>query len=1137
MRFGILGATEVYADDGRPLVVGGPRLRALLVLLLLDAGRMVPTDRLLHGLYGAEAPGRAGNALQSQVSRLRQLLSGADRPEPLVEFHPAGYRIAVDPEDVDLHRFTRLVADGQRALAAGDRRHGIELLRAASGLWRGEALADVREAPFARAQAVRLDELRLAAVEDRVAAELDLAGAGPSVAELRELVAAYPLRERLRGQLMRALHAGGRRAEALAAYEEGRRLLAEELGTDPSAELAALHVAVLRDDPALLPPHPGPVDLTPAPPPGMVDLTPAPPPGMVDLTPAPPPGMANLTPAPPLGPADDVPASSAGRAGAVPRPSAGPTDAVSRPPAGPVDAEVSGPVGGLPGQLSSFVGREEELGRVGKLLGEARLVTLHGPGGAGKTRLAIEAAGRQPGEVFLVELAAVSAGADVASAVLAALNLRDAALRAQGGPRDAADRLVSALADRDLLLVFDNCEHLVADAARLVARLLGVCPKVRVLATSREPLGLTGEALCPVSGLPLPPAGTTAEAAGAYPAVRLFADRAADVSPGFTVGPDNLPAVLRICRTLDGLPLAIELAAARLRALPAAEVAARLDDRFRLLTRGSRIAQPRHQTLRAVVQWSWDLLDEAEQTLARRLTVFAGGAGLDAVERVCEPLGADLLDVLSSLVDKSLVEAGGGRFRMLETVRAFGAERLAEAGEADRLRRAHAAYFLDLARTADQRLRGAEQLDWLRRLDADRDDLHVALRRAMSAGDDATALRLVAALSFYWWLRGLRGEGAALAARLVERLGGAPPPDLAEEYALCLLHASLGGYGCGPQGAGPAGTILWSLGRPPRQPFLLYLSGMANGPPPELLETVLATPEGWADLLGTDPWSRALGGLGLGMVWMFEGRYEAADAKLGEALAAFRALGERWGTILVLTLLTELAYRRHDHRHTELVDEALRLADELGSTLDMAELIRTRGDGRLGVGDLVGAEEDYQRVLELALPAGAPELLAAAHLGLGEIARIQGDLDRARRLCEQALAECPTGWFGAEGVRLAALVAVGRILAATGDRAGARRRFRQVLGATVGVWELATLTTAVDGLVGPVLRDGDAERAGLLLGAVAVLRDDPGAEAAIDAAPVAEAVRARLGDPAYQRLRERGASLSSEQALALLDGA
>ncbi|WP_422769042.1 AfsR/SARP family transcriptional regulator [Plantactinospora sp. WMMC1484] len=1095
MRFGILGATEAYAIDGRRLPVGGPRLRALLVLLLLDAGRTVSADRLIDGLYGDDPPGRADNALQSQISRLRQMLAEGGRVEPLVEFHPAGYRIAVDPEDVDLHRFTRLVAEGRRALAGGDRRHGVELLGAALRLWRGEPLADVREAPFARAQAIRLDELRLTAVEERVEAELELAGAGlsgpggaglsgpggagaselggagaselggagPSVAELRELVAAYPLRERLRGQLMRALYAGGRRAEALASFEEARRLLAEQLGSDPSAELAALHVALLRDAGKEGPPL----------------------------------QQKTISGGPSL-------------------------------PAG----------GGLPAQVSSFVGREEELGRVGKLLGEVRLVTLHGPGGAGKTRLAIEAAARQPGEIRLVELAAVAAGADIASAVLAALHLRDAALRAQGGPRDAADRLVTALADRSLLLVLDNCEHLVADAARLVARLLRTCPKVRVLVTSREPLGLTGETLCPVSGLALPPAEATAGTAPAYAAVRLFVERAGDVSPGFALGRDNLAAVLRICRTLDGLPLAIELAAARLRALPVPEVAARLDDRFRLLNRGSRTAEPRHQTLRAVVQWSWDLLDEAEQRLARRLTVFAGGATLDAVEQVCGTPDVDrsdvpILDVLSGLVEKSLVEAADGRFRMLETVRAFGAERLAEAGEAEQLRRAHAAYFLELARTADHRLRGAEQLEWLRRLDADRDDLHVALHRAAAGADPGTALELVAALSFYWWLRGLRGEGAALAGRLVERFGGTPPPGLSEEYALCLLHASLGGYGSGPHGLAPAGAILWNLPRPPRQPFLLYLSGVANGPPTEPPESLVSMMETRAEVFGVDPWSRALTALGLGLIGMIGGRYDAAQVRFDEALAGFRNIGERWGTILALTSMTELVYRRGDRAHPELVDEALRLADELGSVLDMAELLRTRGDGRLGVGDLAGAGDDYRRVVQLAMPAGAPELLAAAHLGLGEIARHRGDLAGARRLCEQALTECPTGWFGAEGIRLAILVALGRIAALTGDAIAARTRFRQVLGAATSLWEFSTLTIAVDGLVGPVLRDGNVERAALLLGAIAALQ--PGSRGAIDAARVSAATRRRLGDPAYRRALARGAALTRQEALALLE--
>ena len=352
MRFGILGPTRVQLADGEDIPVGGPRVRALLARLLLDAGQVVGPEMLIDSLYGDDPPAGAANALQSHVSRLRHALHGgsagtdgadagdtrADSARSMIEFSPAGYRLAVDPDAVDAHRFARLTAAGRLALADGDHQRAATMLREALALWRGSALADVAQAPFAAPQATRLEELRLAALEDRVEAELALGGQGTLIAELRYLVTDHPLRERLRAQLMRALYASGRAGEALTAYEEGRRILAEELGIEPSAELAATHLAILRGEP--------------------------------------PPGQA-----------DDV------VRGRQHRP---------RPPA------PGGPGGSLPAQLTSFVGRAAELARVGTLLGEARLVTLTGPGGAGKTRLSIEAAARWSGEVCLVELAPIS---------------------------------------------------------------------------------------------------------------------------------------------------------------------------------------------------------------------------------------------------------------------------------------------------------------------------------------------------------------------------------------------------------------------------------------------------------------------------------------------------------------------------------------------------------------------------------------------------------------------------------------------------------------------------------------------------------------------------------------------------------
>ncbi|MBQ1018195.1 winged helix-turn-helix domain-containing protein [Micromonospora sp. D93] len=944
MRFRILGPTQVVLADGREVPVGGPRLRTLLVLLLLDAGRVVSAERLIDGLYGEHPPRGAANALQSQVSRLRQALSAEHDP---VEFHPAGYRLAVDPGDVDAYRFERLAEAGRRALADGDWSRAAAVLREALELWRGPALADAVGAAGAPAQAARLEELRLAATEDRVEADLALGAQGALIAELRELVVAHPLRERLRGQLMRALTALGRSAEALAEFEDARHTLAEKLGVDPSAELAAVHLAVLRGE-----------------------------------------------------------------------------ERLSAEPA-------------LPSQLTTFVGREEELKRVGELLGERRLVTLTGPGGAGKTRLAIEAAGRVDGEVRLVELAGLADGSDVPQAVLSALGLRDAGLRAPAEPgRHTIDRLVEALAERRLLLVLDNCEHVLVDAARLAARLLSACPALRVLATSREPLGLAGEALCPLSGLTLPPLGASALEADDYAAVGLFAQRAADVAPDFTVTPANVEMVLRICCGLDGLPLAIELAAARLRALSVAEVAARLDDRFRLLSTGSRAVSPRHRTLRAVVGWSWDLLDDAEREVARRLTVFAGGATLEAAGRVCGLPTSEFVDALTGLVDKSFVEMTGGRYRMLETVRAFCAERLAEAGEADQLRRAHTAYFLEFAWTASDHLRCAEQLHWLRRLDAERDNLHAALRRATAAGDAPDAAGMVAALSFYWWLRGMRGEGARLATDVLELLGTEAPPGLNEEFALCVYNASLAGSGPLPS-LGTQRSVIRSLDRPPRQPFLLYLSGISTGPPSGGAENVDELMAELRRLVGPDAWINALGAMGTGSALMWSGQWDRARTALATALDSFRSTGDRWGTMITLGVLGELAAWQGDPEMAGAhMDEAMGLVEALGSAVDQADMLRTRGEIRLRAGDLAAAHDDFAGALLLAQRSGAPEFVASARLGLAQVARLRGDLAAARRFCEEALAGGLTGWYVGDAARAEIILALKEITEA--ETAGAR---------------------------------------------------------------------------------------------------
>ncbi|OHV38464.1 MULTISPECIES: BTAD domain-containing putative transcriptional regulator [Pseudofrankia] len=1027
MQFGILGPLEVRSATGETIHVGGPRPRALLVILLLNAGRVVGVEQIIAGQYGDGPPDGAVGAVQAHVSRLRRSL-----PADLIAFQGAGYRLTVDPEDVDVHRFDRLSREGRRLLTAGDNAGAVAALRAALELWRGPALADL---PYGQAQAARLEELRLAASEDLVEAELALPEGSP-VAELRALVSAHPLRERPRGQLMRALHASGRQAEALAEFEEARRLLADEFGADPSPELADTHLAILR----------------------------------------------------------------------------------ARQAAPPSRRQ------GLAAQLTSFVGRERELARLDELR-DARLVTIIGPGGSGKTRLVIESAGRARPEVCFADLSPLDSGDQVPQAVLGAVGLRESGFRSPA--TDPTRRLVAAL-DRELLLVLDNCEHVIASVAALARTLLAECPGLAILATSREPLGLTGETLLPLAPLDTPPPNTAAGDALAYPAVRLFADRAAAVRPGFTVRQDNVQTVVEICAALDGLPLAVELAAARLRQFTVVEIANRLaaHGHFQLLSRGDRTAAVRQQTLRAAVEWSWDLLGPAEQVLARRFAVFSGGASLAAVEAVCEVADAD--EVLADLLDRSLVETDGERYRMLDTIRLFCAERLAQAGEQEPLRRAHARYHLELAQRADPHLRRSEQLDWLARLSAEHDNLMAALHWAVR-DDRETALRMVAALAAYWWLSGRRGEAGQAAAELLTKLPDEDkvPDGLEEEYVSCVVHAVPKAK---PEHWVRAGRIMRTRDRALLHPFGAALWGMAAGPP--------VSPVSGADrLLGSDPWNVALGRLSHGLLKVLGGRPADGERELLDVLALFRALGERWGTAQALDWLAQVAsWRGEWKRAHELWSQALELLEQLGALEEHADLLCGRAGCRVRQGDLDGASADYRRAVGLSAQAGQPGTPPAVQLGLGEIARLRGDTRAAGTWLSQALESAQSGDFGTESTVARALTALGRLAGSAGEPAQALRRHDEALAAARTSPLASVLADTAEGQAGAALLSGSDERAALLLGAAVALRGTAVA-GDVDVTGIAREASERLGAAAFAEAFARGAAMTPEQALTALDGA
>ncbi|MEV4014503.1 BTAD domain-containing putative transcriptional regulator [Nonomuraea angiospora] len=1032
MRVGLLGPFEVRNHDGAVVEVPGIRLRALLAALALEPGRIVTRARLVDWIWGEEPPADEVNALQALVSRLRRVL-----PAGVIEADSGGYRLALAADAVDVCRFEQLVGQARATEPAAR----ADLLRSALALWRGTAMADIalQGSDVFDAAVARLNELYVAALGDRVDADIRLGHGSELVSELTELVATYPLREGFVAALMRALAEAGRGNEALTLYQRTRERLAEELGADPSAELSALHTALLR---------------------------------------------------------------------------------------GELGERAENRRTNLRAELTSFVGKDDDISAVAELAVKHRLVTLTGAGGSGKTRLATETArtmlAELPDGAWLVELASVGSGGELAQAVLTAMGLRDQALLGGARAGDPMDRLITAVRERTILLILDNCEHVIEAAAAFADRLLGECRRLRILATSREPLGIFGEVLWGVEPLALPAEGADPAEVGSSSAVRLLRDRAGLVRKDIGSDAQTLATMARICRALDGMPLAIELAAARLRTMSVDQLARGLDDRFRLLTGGSRTALSRHKTLRAVVDYSWDLLTEAERGVLRRLSVFAGGASLEAAERVCGGeafAGEQVFDVLTALMEKSLLLADGEgtpRYRMLNTIREYAAQRLAEAGETEPARRAHLAYFTELAETADPHLRRAEQLEWLATLEAEHDNISAALRGAIAEGWAQEAMRLVGAAGWYYYGRH-RAEGAELSIAAVSLPGEVS--DEARALA-CLIVTIFVSSGVGGDQYQAREWIQEAYRLSQRSGYRHPLLGFVA-----LLERILQGPTDFLPALeplitDDDPWVRAQARLTRGRFRLTLGGDETdvdVDAKI--ALAEFRTLGDRWGISLALTFLADRrAMRGEFTRACEHYEEAVVALTEIGATEDVisfrarqAQLYWLLGDERSSMSAMAEAQRYAGGI-------AWPDALAELALSKAELARWRGEPDQAL----EHLATVRALLDGADrvgSIRAKTLDLYGYL---TEDLEEAREHRTEAFRAAVEHAYPPATAEVLIGIADLALRQGQYEQAARLLGASDSVR---GAQdrSLPDASRIAADTRNRLGETLFTEATRDGA--------------
>ena len=790
-------------------------------------------------------------------------------------------------------------------------------------------------------------------------------------------------------------------------------------------------------------------------------------------------------------------------------------------------------------ELTSFVGRDADVAVVRELVAEHRLTTLIGPGGSGKTRLATEAArtlvGDMPDGAWLVELADIGAEGDVAQATIAGLGLRDALL-GDAPNADLTDRLISAIRNREALLILDNCEHVIEQAAAFAHRVLGECRRLRVLATSREPLGITGEALWLVEPLALPEKDASAAEIESSPAVQLLRDRAGAVRKGLSFDAHSLSTMARVCRTLDGMPLAIELAAARLRTMSLDQLASGLDDRFRLLTGGSRTALPRHKTLRALVDWSWELLTDAERAVLRRLSVFSGGASLPAAELVCASDAEQqerVLELLTSLSEKSLLytdDNGPPRYRMIATIRDYAAQRLADAGEADLARTAHLAYFTELTETAEPHLRRAEQLEWLAILAAEHDNIGAAMRGALAAHEAEAAMRLAAAAGFYWWLGGHRAEGFELITAATKLAGEVTDEVRAMAYALVVMFVTSGR-------ADEREAAEWireaarlsqrSEGRYPVLSLVAPLESMLQGPDAFL--------PAWESLLDDeDPWVRALALFQLGKMRVALGRGERdTDAYLERAVAEFLAIGERYGISLALTELADrIAMRGEFTDACEHYAQAISVVTEIGAIEDViwmrarqAQLYWLLGDQDASAAAMAAADQCAHRVTW-------PDALVELALSKAELARWRGHAEDAHQQLGVA-----TTILGDDAdrpnVRALAEDLLGYL---ADDLSEARARRAAACQAAMGVGYAPLIAKVLVGVADLALRLGQPDQAARLLAASARARGLPD-RSLPDEARIEQAARQRLGDADFAEATREGTHANWPQLVEMVAGA